>query len=925
MSHARTSKTRRVAAGVLFVGVAGVLAALSTAANAQDAELPEIAYTKRVLDNGLTVIVHEDHKAPVVGVNIWYHVGSKNELPGRTGFAHLFEHLMFNGSENADDDWFVATAAMGATDVNGTTSQDRTNYFQTVPKGALDRTLWLESDRMGHLLGAIDQGKLDEQRGVVQNEKRQGENNPYGGVWQVMQPLLYPVGHPYSWRVIGSMDDLNAATLDDVRAWFRAYYGAANAVLVICGDVETEQAFEKAAHYFGDIAPGPPVTRPESWVAKRRGTQRISIEEHVPQARIHYVWNTPERGADDSRMLELAANVLARGESSRLYKRLVKTDAIATDVVAFQDAAEIGGAFHVWATAADGIQIADVETALREELARLLETGPTDAELQIEKIQVRASFLRRIERVGFFGGKANLLASSEVFGGSPDAWRERMCAIAAATPEAVRQAAQRWLSDGALVVETQPIASHTTAATGAPRDAPPAVESAPAALFPKLERTTLTNGLTVLIAPRTGTDILQFDVVVRGGRAADPTNETGTAYLVGSLLRAGTATRSASEISTEVDALGAQLSIATEVDTTRITFSALRESVAPSLALLADVVLHPNFPANELEVRRRSQIAAIAQERVAGWPMLNRVLPLLLFGSGHPHSVPSTGTGNPDVVARLSQADLRAFHARWFRPANTTLVVTGDVALADLLPLVEEGFGEWGGAATERAEIATGPIATSTRVILLDRPGAPQSIVVAAQLAPPRGGADELPFLVLNGVLGGGFVSRLNMNLRADKHWSYGARSMLFDMDGQRILSAGASVQTDKTAESLLEIHREMLAIAGERPPTAAEIATAKSTLTLTLPGRWETTGAVANSVVDIVTFGLADTYFDGYAERVLAVSEADLVNAAKAIHPEGLVYVVIGDLSVVEESVRALELGDAAIIDTNGAPVGSR
>jgi len=910
--------TLRTTLLTLTAGAALALAS-STPSHAGDGELPELAFQKRVLGNGLTVIVHEDHKAPVVGVNVWYHVGSKNERPGRTGFAHLFEHLMFNGSEHADDDWFQATAAMGATDVNGTTSEDRTNYFETVPREALDKTLWLESDRMGHLLGAIDQAKLDEQRGVVQNEKRQGENQPYGTISRLLPSLVYPAGHPYSWPVIGSMKDLDAATLDDVAEWFHAYYGAANAVLVICGDVDTDEAFAKAEHYFGDIPPGPTITRPERWIAKRTGTRRFSVQEHVPQAEVLLVWNTPEWGARDGHLLELAANVLGRGDGSRLHERLVRREGLATEVDASQEASEIGGTFHVSAKVADGVDPAAVERALFEELSRLVADGPTQAELDTERVQLRARLLRRMERVGFFGGQANMLAASEVYGGSPGAWRRRMLDFAAATPQDVRDAAARWLSDGVLVAETIPVPKYAPAASGADRSAPPEVGVSRAARFPELQRTTLDDGTSVVLASRAGSSVIQLDVVVRGGFTADPAGGAGTAHLVGSLLASGTASRSAGDIQHELDGMGARLEVDTQADATRVTLSILREQLAPAVALLADVVAHPAFSADELQVQRRAQLAGIAQERVSGWSMLNRVLPGLLFGAGHPDAAPGTGTGRSADVAMLTAEDLRAFHAAHFGPRTTTVVVTGDVAMGDVLPLLESGFGGWTSDAAPDAAAPPAIPSSPVRVILMDRPGAPQSNVVAAQLAPARGGPEELPFAVLNTVLGGGFVSRLNMNLREDKHWSYGARSMLFDRVGPRILSAGASVQTDKTAESLQEIHDEMVGIAGERPPTAQEIATAESTMTRTLPGRWETTGAVADSVVQIVTYGLPDTYFDGYADRVRAVTAEQLADAARAIHPDHLVYVVVGDLACVEEKVRALGLGPVTVLDADG------
>jgi zinc protease len=273
----------------------------------------DIPFTRSVLPNGLTLIVHEDHKAPIVAVNVWYHVGSKNERPGRTGFAHLFEHLMFNGSENYNQDYFGPLQQAGATDLNGTTNEDRTNYFQNVPVSALDLVLFLESDRMGHLLGAVTQERLDEQRGVVQNEKRQDENQPYGRVWDFLNPRVYPPNHPYSWSVVGSMEDLSAAKLEDVKEWFRSYYGPANAVLVVAGDVKAGDVKARVEKYFGDIPAGPPTTRQESWVAKRSGSQRGLMYDRVPQARLYKVWNVPGWGTPDGDDLVLLGKLLSSG------------------------------------------------------------------------------------------------------------------------------------------------------------------------------------------------------------------------------------------------------------------------------------------------------------------------------------------------------------------------------------------------------------------------------------------------------------------------------------------------------------------------------------------------------------------------------------------------------------------------------------
>ncbi|MBI3005356.1 MAG: insulinase family protein, partial [Ignavibacteriales bacterium] len=380
----------------------------------------DIPYQKFVLENGLSLIVHEDRKAPIVAVNLWYHVGSKNEKLGKSGFAHLFEHLMFNGSENFNQDYFQALERVGATDLNGTTNEDRTNYFQNVPTSALDMVLWLESDRMGHLLGAIDQAKLDEQRGVVQNEKRQGENEPYALSEELIVKATYPYGHPYSWTVIGSMEDLNRASLDDVKEWFKTYYGPNNATVVVAGDIDANTALERVKKYFGDIPPGPPIAKFDSWVAKRTGVQRQVAQDRVPQARLYKVWNLAQWGTADVDYLNLVSSLLTSGKTSRLYKRLVYDDQIATQVQTFVDNREIGGQFYITATAKPGGDLKAVEKAVDEELAKLLKSGPTAKELQRVKTEYEARFVRGIERIGGFGGKSDVLAQNNVYGGNPE-------------------------------------------------------------------------------------------------------------------------------------------------------------------------------------------------------------------------------------------------------------------------------------------------------------------------------------------------------------------------------------------------------------------------------------------------------------------------------------------------------------------------
>ncbi|MEJ2547246.1 MAG: pitrilysin family protein, partial [Gemmatimonadota bacterium] len=746
-------------------------------------EVP-IPFTQHVLENGLTLLVHEDHKAPIVAVNVWYHVGSKNEPEGRTGFAHLFEHLMFNGSEHVDTDYFEVLEPLGATDLNGTTNQDRTNYFQNVPTSALDLALWMESDRMGHLLGAIDQAKLDEQRGVVQNEKRQGENQPYGKVWTEIYHSSYPAGHPYRHTVIGSMEDLDAASLEDVQAWFKTYYGPQNAVLVVAGDVEVETAIRKVETYFGDIPPGPPIARHTEWIAPRRGEHRHWMQDRVPHARVYLVWNVPEWKSEAYTDLDLAASVLSWGKNSRLYRRLVYEDQVATNASAYVSGREIGSQFVISATVQPDADLETVEATLREELSRFLAEGPTEEELERVKTLERASFLRGIERIGGFGGKSDRLAQGAVYAGDPAFYLKQNGRIESATTDRVRETAREWLSDGVFVLEVHPFPELTASATGADRSSMPAVSAPPVPHFPEVQRTTLDNGLEVVLAERSDLPLVRMQLLVDAGFAADPPSRPGLASMTAAMLDEGTESRDALEIAEQLDLLGASIGSGANLDLNTVSLSALKETLEPSLELFADVIRHPAFSQSDLDRLRKQRLSQIQQEKAQPLGMAMRVLPPLLYGGGHAYSQPLTGSGTVASVESMDRRDLQRFHEAWYTPNNATLVVAGDVSLREITSLLERSFADWRANEVPGKNLTNVPVASGARVYIVDKPGAPQSMIMAAQLIPATANPDEIAFEAMNTVLGGAFISRINMNLREDKHWSYGARTFAWDAAG---------------------------------------------------------------------------------------------------------------------------------------------
>jgi zinc protease len=894
---------------------AGLAAALAAApVYAADIELPYEAFA---LSNGLRVVVHEDRKAPLVAVSVWYHVGSKDEPQGKTGFAHLFEHLMFNGSEHYDGEWFVPLDEVGATDVNGTTWFDRTNYFQTVPTTALERVLWMESDRMGHLLGAIDQKKLDEQRDVVKNEKRQGDNQPYGRVEYSVLAGLLPEGHPYAHSTIGSMEDLDRASVDDVKAWFKKYYGAANAVLVLAGDIDAKTARTLAEKYFGDIESGPPLVRARANAPKLAASKREIMYDRVPQARINRNWVAPGRTTRDAVALFLAADVLGGGKTSRLYRRLVDELQIATSASADLEDQELMSFFSTTVDVKPRGDRGEAERAMEAVIGEFLAKGPTPAEIARSKTSIEAGIVRGLEKVGGFGGKAVTLAEGALYTDDPGFIKKQLAWLRAATPADVLAAARDVMAAGHHQIEVLPFGDYAAAASTLNRATGiPEVSSTPDLAFPAVEEATLKNGMKVVLATRATIPVVNVALQFDAGYAADAGGKLGVASFAGSMLDEGTKRRSALKIAEELEGLGAKLSVGSSLDTTGVSLSALKDKLAPSLDVMADVVRNPAFQESEIDKLRARWLAQIAQEKADPVDLALRVLPPEIYGAGHAYGVPFTGTGTEASIKALGRADLVRFHADWLRPDNATLFVVGDATLAELRPLLEKAFGDWRApGAPPQKNVATALRPARGKVIIVDKPGSPQSLILAGSLAPPTGAENNIAITAMNDILGGQFTARVNMNLRETKGWAYGAYTLLQEARGQRPYLVYAPVQTDRTKESIAEIIRELNAIKAARPATAAELNLAVLNNVRSLPGSFETAGAVLASLMSSQRFGRPWNYPATLKPKFEALTLADVGAAAReVVHPESLVWVVVGDRAKIEAGIRSLDLGPVEV-----------
>lgn len=898
----------------------------------------DIPYEQFTLKNGLRVIVHTDRKAPVVAVSIWYHVGSRHEPVGKTGFAHLFEHLMFYGSENADGPFFGRLEDIGATDWNGTTWFDRTNYFETVPTGALDRALFLESDRMGHLLGAVTQTKLDAQRGVVQNEKRMGENEPYGLVEYAQLDAMLPAGHPYRHSTIGSMADLNAASLSDVQSWFKTHYGPNNAVLVLAGDIDVPTAKKKVERWFGNIAAGPAPQDVDATVPTLDKDVEKVMKDNVAATRLYRNWIVPGVNGPDLAALDLALSVFGGLGSSRLYSTLVRDEKVAVGVKASVQPFEKLSMAEITVDVKPGQDAVAVGKRLDALLADYLAKGPSADEVQRAATQQVAGTISGLEQVGGFTGKAVTLAEGAVYSGDPEKYRKDLAAYAAATPAQVGDAARKWLGRPVFKLTVAPgersaadnaLAGNATMkpayfrdpeaaapAAGTPpkptKIAEPPIEPVADLDFPTVEHATLKNGIKVAFARRATVPTVRVSVAFDAGNAADDRAKLGTAALTTALLDEGTRTRSSLEIAQEQERLGAAVSAGNSMDRTTVGLFALKPNLDASLGLLADVVRNPAFAPSEVERLRGQMLTRIAAEKTEPMAIAQRMLPPLLYGKAHPYGIPFTGSGTESGVKAVTRADLVAFHDGWLRPDNAKIFVTGDTSMAQLLPLLEKRFGDWTAPAAPKGvkQYRMDRMARPARIILIDKPQSPQSMILAGVLTSKKGTDNPVTLQSANEVLGGSTTSRLTMDLREAKGWAYGAGTSLPGVKDTIPLLVYAPVQTDKTGESIIAARQDIKDFLTTKGTSEAERNQTINGQILSLPGSFETSADLLGAMMRNDLIGRADDFYETLPKIYRAMTAADFDKAAReAINADGLIWVVVGDAKLVRPQLDAVGL----------------
>ena len=920
-----------IALTLMAIALLGGGAGLSGQAPAAPAENPKLEFTKVTLPNGLELILHVDRKLPIVHVNQWYHVGSKNEKDGRTGFAHLFEHMMFQGSKNVPGEYFDVVEKAGANvfegGVNGTTSNDRTNYFATVPSGNLETLLWLEADRLATLLDATDLEKLDNQRMVVKNERRQGlENQPYGRWYSLLFEQLFPAGHPYSWPVIGSQEDLSAATLDDVKEFFRQYYTPNNLSLVIAGDFDPAEAEQLVRKYFGDIPPGPALDRPARWVPMLDGEKVVEVNDHVSLARVYMAWPGPSYFEPDDAPLEIAARVLSDGLSSRLNRALVYDQQLATAVAAFPLTSEIAGGFVVQATARPGVPLAKLEEVVTAEIARLAKEAPAAAEVDRAKTKRESEFISGLERIGGFGGKADILNQYNTYLGDPGMIEEDLARYRAVSPADVQRVVATWLdTSNRVLIRFHPEESErpADALTLDRSQQPPLGEDRPFKA-PAVQTATLPNGLELLVVERTDLPKASVTLVTRAGAVADPASKAGVANMTIRTIDMGTTTRKALEIEEAFGALGTTLTGNAGRESARLGVDVLTRSLDPAMALVADVVRNPTFPEDEVAREKKRQLDAIAQQDRSAGALAGRIQPMLAFGHEHPYGRPVSGLKG--TVEAITREDLAAFHqARW-KPGSSALVVAGDVTLAEAEALAAKHFGDWSGGAAAKITIpAPAPAAEAGKIYLVHRPDAAQTVVAQWLPAPARGTPEYDVLSMVDSVWGGGgFGTRLNLNLREKNGYSYGVFSNFNLMTAYGNWVASGGVQTDKTSESITEFAGELKGLAGARPITADELETAKDRRVRGYAQQFESLGRIADQLANLWAWGLPPTELQREYDAAAKVTLDQVLAASrKHVAPASAGLLLVGDRTKIEDGVRKLGLGEIVLLDAEGRPAG--
>jgi zinc protease len=931
-------------AAILLIAFSLLLPFATFAQKNQNSMNPSVKYEEFTLPNGLRVLMHRDTSTPIVAVNVWYHVGSKNEVKGKTGFAHLFEHMMFQGSKHHDKEYFAPLQEAGAS-INGSTNADRTNYYEVVPSNFLELALWLESDRMGYLLDAMTMEKLNNQRDVVKNERRQRyDNQPYGTAFEKISALIFPENHPYNWTTIGSLDDLTAASMEDVKAFFRQYYVPNNATLTLAGDFDPKEARKLVEKYFAPIPKGADIKRPNAPQPKFDKEVRASFEDNVQLPRVYMIWHTVPQYTPDEAALDMLGTILSSGRGSRLQSNLIYGKQIAQDIGAGHNTREIAGQFQVSSTARPGKTLEEIEREVLAEIERIKKEPPTAEEME-RALNVRESaFVYGLQTVF---GKAEQLNSYATFVGKPDYFGADLERYRKVTPVDIQRVANSYLNNNRLVMTIVPRpkgkAVESVAQTDANRPTsvaaekkekkpeqdnsklgglyvPPKPGADPKFSLPRVEKNKLSNGLEVWLVRQNELPIVSMNLVVKSGATGDPSGKSGLSSITASLLDDGTKTRSAVDISNAMQQIGARLGTGSGWDSSSVSVQTLTKNLDKALDIFSDVIVNPAFPNQELENLRRRMLVGLLQQRDNPNAIANTAYSTVLYGKNHPYGA----SPNEASVKAIAQTDIQRFYETFYRPNNATLIVVGDVSPNELLPKLEKAFANWKAGEVPAVSAPPASARDKAMIYIVDKPGAAQSIISIGQVGVPRTTEDYFALQVMNSMLGGQFSSRVNMNLREEKGYTYGARTGFEWRRGTGPFTASAGVETAVTKESVAEFLKELRGIRGEIPVTPKELEYNKQSLIRRFPAGFETVDQIAGQLATAVIYNLPDTYFNDYISRINSISVEDVSRVAnKYLDPSKMAIVIVGDRKLIEPGLRELQDVGTTVtfLDNEGNP----
>ena len=947
---------------ITLLALAGCQPSGDPASNAAATDLPEsltlvesvaaapadglvIPYRKYSMDNGLTVILHEDRSDPLVHVDVTYHVGSAREEIGKSGFAHFFEHMMFQGSENvADEQHFKIISEAGGT-LNGTTNTDRTNYFQTLPDNQLEKVLWLEADRMGFLLDAVTQEKFEVQRETVKNERGQRmDNQPYGQLLERVNEALYPEGHPYSWQTIGYIEDLNRVNVNDLKAFFLRWYGPNNATLTIGGSFDEAQALAWVDKYFGSIPRGPEVADPEIPVVTLESDRYLSMEDQVALPLLYMAFPTVHLYHPDEAPLDVLMFILGQGETSLLYKNMVKNGQ-AVQAGANHGCAELACTFTVLAlpNPASGNNLADLEKIARASLEEFETRGVLDDDLARVKMNIVSGMIYSLESVS---GKVSRLASHQTYTKNPNFTAEDIARYDNVSKEDVMRVYEQYIKDKPAVImsivppgQTNMIAAADTlerperdlpeilpldesdlelrvAVDDFDRSVVPQAGENPSVVVPDIWRAELANGIPVLGAINSETPTVALQLRIEAGQRNEPVEQLGLAALTAAMLNESTAQRSNEEISNELQKLGASVGIVAGNSSTNLTVRTLSENIDATLAIAAERLLQPAFDEQDFERVKAQTLQTIRQSKTRPAATAEEIYQLLLFGADNSFSYLNIGA--EETVSALTLDDVKAFYTTHYSPVISSIVAVSDQPQDALIESLGV-FAEWDGPDVAEVALQPFPELVGTTIYLVDKPDAAQSEI--------RIGNRSLTFdatgeyyraRLMNFALGGAFNSRINLNLREDKGYSYGARSGFRGNEEYGTFTASAAVRSDATADSIVQFENEIRGF-HESGITEPELAFTRRAIGQQDARSYETPAQKLGFLSEILRYDLEPSFVDEQNEILGSIDQKELNElAARLLDIDDMIMVVVGDKNRVLPDLKQLGY-DIVELDADG------